>query len=98
MNTGCAAEQDAWRELKDGWRPLYGDVEKNGVAIEWHDFRTEHTFVKDRTLHPNTLDFCIRARPSNSWRIFSLRRRTPSSSACGRNASRANASSAQKNC
>src|SRR5215472_14093302 len=27
MNPGCAAEQAAWRELKDGWRPLYGDVD-----------------------------------------------------------------------
>jgi len=41
MNPGCAAEQAAWRELKDGWRPLYGDVDKIGVAIEWHDFRIE---------------------------------------------------------
>src|SRR2546430_1226642 len=38
MNPGCAAEQHAWREVKDGWRPLYGDVDKIGVAIEWHDF------------------------------------------------------------
>src|SRR5215472_1341378 len=28
MNPGCAAEQAAWRELKHGWRPLYGDVDK----------------------------------------------------------------------
>ena len=40
MNPGCAAEQDAWREIKDGWRPLYGDVDEIGVAVEWHDFRT----------------------------------------------------------
>ena len=43
MNPGCAAEQAAWRELKDGWRPLYGDVDKIGVAIEWHDFRIAHS-------------------------------------------------------
>jgi len=35
MNPGCAAEQHAWREVKDGWRPLYGDVDKIGVAVEW---------------------------------------------------------------
>ena len=28
MNPGCAAEQHAWREVKDGWRPLYDDVDK----------------------------------------------------------------------
>src|SRR5215472_4544514 len=59
MNPGCAAEQAAWRELKDGWRPLYGDVDKIGVAIEWHDFRIEHAFNWGRTFHPNSLEFCL---------------------------------------
>ena len=59
MNPGCAAEQAAWRELKEGWRPLYGDVDKIGVAIEWHDFRIEHAFNWGRTFHPNSLEFCL---------------------------------------
>ena len=59
MNPGCAAEQAAWRELKDGWRPLYGDVDEIGVAIEWHDFRIEHSFNWGRTFHPNSLEFCL---------------------------------------
>ena len=59
MNPGCAAEQAAWRELKDGWRPLYGDVDKIGVAIEWHDFRVQHSFNWGRTFHPNSLEFCL---------------------------------------
>src|SRR5881396_1217926 len=48
MNPGCAAEQHAWREVKDGWRPLYGDVDKIGVAIEWHDFRSRLQFCPHR--------------------------------------------------
>ncbi len=59
MNPGCAAEQAAWRELKDGWRPLYGDVDKIGVAIEWHDFCIERSFNWGRTFHPNSLEFCL---------------------------------------
>lgn len=59
MNPGCAAEQAAWRELKEGWRPLYGDVDKIGVAIEWHDFRIERSFDWGRTFHPNSLEFCL---------------------------------------
>src|SRR5438874_11653360 len=59
MNPGCAAEQHAWRELKHGWRPLYGDVDKIGVAIEWHDFRTDHSFNWGRTFHPRSLEFCL---------------------------------------
>jgi AraC-like DNA-binding protein len=59
MNPGCAAEQAAWREVKGGWRPLYGDVDKIGVAIEWHDFRIERAFNWGRTFHPNSLEFCL---------------------------------------
>ena len=59
MNPGCAAEQHAWREVKDGWRPLYGDVDQMGVAVEWHDFRTERSFNWGRTFHPRSLEFCL---------------------------------------
>jgi AraC-like DNA-binding protein len=59
MNPGCAAEQHAWREVKDGWRPLYGDVDQIGVAVEWHDFRTERSFDWGRTFHPRSLEFCL---------------------------------------
>src|SRR5207247_10816182 len=59
MNLGCAAEQHAWREVKDGWRPLYGDVDQMGVAVEWHDFRTERSVDWGRTFHPRSLEFCL---------------------------------------
>src|SRR6476646_525545 len=59
MSSQCAAEQDAWREVKNGWRPLYGDVDSMGVAVEWHDFRTERSFNWGRTFHPNSLEFCL---------------------------------------
>ena len=59
MNPGCAAEQDAWREIKDGWRPLYGDVDAIGVAVEWHDFRTTRSFDWGRTFHRRSLEFCL---------------------------------------
>ncbi len=59
MNPGCAAEQEAWREVKDGWKPLYGDVDRGGVAIEWHDFRTARSFDWGRTFHPRSVEFCL---------------------------------------
>jgi AraC family transcriptional regulator len=59
MNPGCAAEQHAWREVKGGWRPLYGDVDQMGVAVEWHDFRIERSFDWGRTFHPRSLEFCL---------------------------------------
>src|ERR1700760_1781151 len=59
MNPGCAVEQEAWREIKDGWKPLYGDVDQNGVAVEWHDFRIEGSFDWGRTFHAHSLEFCL---------------------------------------
>src|SRR5436309_5763500 len=59
MNPQCAAEHDAWRDVKDGWRPLYGDVDSMGVAAEWHDFRMARSFNWGRTFHPRSLEFCL---------------------------------------
>jgi AraC-like DNA-binding protein len=59
MSLQCAAEQAAWREVKDGWRPLYGDVDSMGVAVEWHDFRMARSFNWGRTFHPRSLEFCL---------------------------------------
>jgi AraC-like DNA-binding protein len=59
MISKCAAEKDAWREVKDGWRPLYGDVDRFGVAVEWHDFRTARSFDWGKSFHPRSLEFCL---------------------------------------
>src|SRR5580704_11356858 len=59
MSFQCAAEQAAWREVKEGWRPLYGDVDSMGVAVEWHDFRMARAFNWGRTFHPRSLEFCL---------------------------------------
>ena len=59
MTPQCAAEQSAWREVKNGWRPLYGDVDSMGVAVEWHDFQTARSFNWGRTFHPRSLEFCL---------------------------------------
>ncbi|HEV3392477.1 MAG TPA: AraC family transcriptional regulator [Chthoniobacterales bacterium] len=59
MSFQCAAEQAAWREVKEGWRPLYGDVDSMGVAVEWHDFQTARSFNWGRTFHPRSLEFCL---------------------------------------
>ena len=59
MISQCAAELNAWREVKDGWRPLYGDVDQFGVAVEWHDFRTARSFDWGKSFHPCSLEFCL---------------------------------------
>ena len=53
------AEQGAWKGLAPGWRQLYGDFDRLGVSIEWHDFRTERTLDWGRSFHPHSLEFCL---------------------------------------
>ena len=54
-----AAEQGAWREVPQGWRQLYGDFDRLGVSIEWHDFRTNRQLDWGLSFHPRSVEFCL---------------------------------------
>jgi AraC-like DNA-binding protein len=53
------AEHGAWRDVPNGWRPLFGDIEQFGVSVEWHDFRTENSFDWGRSFHARSVEFCL---------------------------------------
>src|SRR6266568_1700969 len=53
------AEQGAWKEVASGWRQLYGDFDRLGLSIEWHDFRTQRVLDWGRSFHPRSLEFCL---------------------------------------
>ena len=53
------AEDGAWRDVPKGWRQLYGDIEKIGVSVEWHDFRTTRRLDWGRSFHPQSVEFCL---------------------------------------
>lgn len=61
MNVADAAvaEQGAWRDVPEGWRQLYGDFNRLGVSVEWHDFRTTDHLDWGRSFHPHSLEFCL---------------------------------------
>jgi AraC family transcriptional regulator len=61
MYSGDAAlaERGAWRAVPQGWRQLYGDFEKLGVSVEWHDFRTSRALDWGRSFHPQSVEFCL---------------------------------------
>ena len=52
-------EQGAWKEVAPGWRQLYGDFDRLGLSIEWHDFRTQRALDWGRSFHPHSLEFCL---------------------------------------
>jgi AraC-like DNA-binding protein len=57
--TQSVAERDAWRHVAHGWRQLYGDFDRLGVSVQWHDFHTERPIDWGRSFHPRSLEFCL---------------------------------------
>jgi AraC-like DNA-binding protein len=55
----AAAERRAWRAAQQGWRQLYGDFDRLGVSVEWHDFQTERPLDWGLSFHPRSIEFCL---------------------------------------
>src|SRR5438270_13357605 len=58
-NMHTRAEHDAWGRLAQGWRQLYGDFDREGVSVQWHDFRSAQSVDWGRSFHPRSLEFCL---------------------------------------
>ena len=56
---GAAAERGAWRAIPQGWRQLYGDFDRLGVSVEWHDFQTERPLDWGSSFRPRSVEFCL---------------------------------------
>ena len=52
-------EAIAWREVPHGWRQLWGDFDRLGMALQWHDFRTERPLDWGLSFRPRSLEFCL---------------------------------------
>jgi AraC-like DNA-binding protein len=52
-------EAIAWRDVPRGWRQLWGDFDRLGVALQWHDFRTERPLDWGLSFRPRSLEFCL---------------------------------------
>jgi AraC-like DNA-binding protein len=59
MVNEAIAERRAWREVPKGWRQLWGDFERLGVSLQWHDFRTERSLDWGASFRPRSLEFCL---------------------------------------
>jgi AraC-like DNA-binding protein len=55
----CYDEAVAWRAVPQGWRQLWGDFDRLGVALQWHDFRTERPLDWGQSFRPRSLEFCL---------------------------------------
>jgi AraC-like DNA-binding protein len=55
----CNDEAVAWGSVSQGWRQLWGDFDRLGVALQWHDFRSERALDWGRSFRPRSLEFCL---------------------------------------
>jgi AraC family transcriptional regulator len=53
------AERGAWREVPKGWRQLWGDFDRLGVSLQWHDFKTDRSLDWGASFRPRSLEFCL---------------------------------------
>jgi len=42
-----------------GWRQLYGDFDRLGVSVEWHDFQTQRSLDWGSSFRPRSIEFCL---------------------------------------
>jgi len=59
FTTEAHSEKAAWRSVAPGWQQLYGNFDRLGVSVEWHDFRTKKVLDWGRSFHPHSLEFCL---------------------------------------
>jgi len=59
LNEEATAERGAWRTVPQGWRQLWGDFDRLGVSLEWHDFQTNKSLDWGLSFHPRSVEFCL---------------------------------------
>jgi AraC-like DNA-binding protein len=52
-------EAGAWRDIGEGWQPLFGGFRGAGYSIEWHDFFAKSQFDWAATFHPDSVELCL---------------------------------------
>src|SRR5689334_21016914 len=57
--SGSLAEKEAWRDVAQGWRQLYGDFDRQGLSVQWHDFHAQQAVDWGRSFHPRSVEFCL---------------------------------------
>lgn len=49
----------SWGTHEKGWRQLYGDYERLGVSVEWHDFQAKQPLDWGLSFRPRSVEFCL---------------------------------------
>ena len=57
--TAPFTEADAWRDVGQGWQPLFGSFHGAGYSIEWHDFFAKRELDWAASFHPGCVELCL---------------------------------------
>ena len=52
-------EAPVWSRVQGEWRSLYGNFDRDGISLEWHDFECDHTLDWSRSFHQESLEICV---------------------------------------
>ena len=62
------AENGVWRHIQGEWRQLFGSFSREGVSIEYHNFRSEKELDWSRSFHADSLEICLNLQGSGLLR------------------------------
>ncbi len=55
-------ENNAWAQVKEGWRQLYGSFSREGVSVENHEFEAAAQLNWGRSFHRDSVELCLNLR------------------------------------
>jgi hypothetical protein len=73
-------ENNAWAQVKEGWRQLYGSFSRQGVSVENHEFEAASDLNWGRSFHRNSVELCLNLRGNGTvddGRLLLQRQRGP---------------------
>ena len=62
------AENGVWRNIQGEWRQLFGSFSREGISIEYHQFRSEKALDWSRSFHADSLEICLNFQGSGALR------------------------------
>lgn len=57
--TDLLPQRRGWDGVQSGWRHLYGDFERLGLSVEWHDFQSPGPLDWGSSFRPQSIEFCL---------------------------------------
>ena len=68
-NLSSSAENGVWRNIQGEWRQIFGSYAREGISIEFHQFRSEKELDWSRSFHADSLEICLNLQGNGVLRV-----------------------------